>query len=139
MNKLTKFQIASKILLGTFLLFAGISHLTWSRTEFLAQVPAWVPLDGDLVVLLSGIVEILLGLALITIIQKSALVGFVTAVFFVAIFPGNISQYANRIDAFGLDTDEARLIRLFFQPLLIWWALGSTGAISFFRKRSQSR
>ena len=138
MNKLSKFQITSKIVLGTFLLFAGISHLTWSRTEFLAQVPAWVPLDGDLVVVLSGLVEIVLGLALITIIQKSAYVGLITAAFFVAIFPGNISQYVNRIDAFGLDSDKARLIRLFFQPLLIWWALRSTGAISFLRKRSQS-
>jgi len=139
MNKLSKLQIASKILLGTFLLFAGISHLTWSRTEFLAQVPSWVPLDGDLVVLLSGIVEIALGLGLITIINKSAHVGLITAAFFVAIFPGNISQYINRINAFGLDSDEARLIRLFFQPLLVWWALWSTGAISFFRKRPQSK
>ncbi|WPU65375.1 DoxX family protein [Peredibacter starrii] len=139
MNKLTNIQIVTKILLGTFLMFAGISHLTWSRTEFLAQVPSWVPLDGDLVVLLSGIVEITLGLGLITLIKKSAHVGLITAAFFVAIFPGNISQYVNRIDAFGLDSDEARLIRLFFQPLLIWWALWSTGAISFFRKRSQSK
>ena len=48
------------------------------------------------------------------------------AAFFVAIFPGNISQYVNGIDAFGLDTERARLVRLFFQPLLVAWALWAT-------------
>jgi len=57
-------------------------------------------------------------------------VGWVVAAFFVAIFPGNISQYVNGIDAFGLDTDRARLVRLFFQPLLALWALWATRAKS---------
>jgi uncharacterized membrane protein len=55
-------------------------------------------------------------------------VGWVVAAFFVAIFPGNISQYLNGIDAFGLDSDTSRLVRLFFQPLLVVWALWCTGA-----------
>jgi uncharacterized membrane protein len=119
-----------RVLLGLFLLFAGISHLTWSRIEFLAQVPDWVPLDADLVVILSGIVEIMLGSALIIVRKSRALVGWIVAAFFVAVFPGNISQYVNKVDAFGLDTDQARLIRLFFQPVLILWALWSTGALN---------
>ena len=119
-----------RVLLGLFLLFAGMSHLTWSRTEFLAQVPDWVPLDADLVVILSGIVEIVLGSALIIVRKSRALVGRIVAAFFVAVFPGNISQYVNKVDAFGLDTDQARLIRLFFQPVLILWALWSTGALN---------
>jgi len=134
----TKTQKYFKILLGAFLTFAGTGHLTWARAEFLAQVPHWVPMDGDLVVLLSGVVEITLGLALIFWDQKSAMVGVITALFFVAIFPGNISQYINRVDAFGLDSDTTRLIRLFFQPLLVWWALWSTGAWSTVRKRIRS-
>lgn len=117
-----------RILLGLGLLFAGISHLTVSRVEFLAQVPGWVPLPGDLVVVLSGIVEIALGLALIALPQWKALTGWITAIFFVLIFPGNIAQYVNQTSAFGLDTDEARLIRLFFQPVLVAWALWSTAA-----------
>jgi len=117
-----------RVLLGAFLIFAGVNHLTVARVEFLAQVPPWVPLDGDLVVVLSGIVEIVLGLGLIFLDRQRVLVGLATAAFFVLIFPGNISQYVNRIDAFGLDTDQARFIRLFFQPLLVIWALGSTGA-----------
>ena len=117
-----------RILLGVFLLFAGVAHLTFQRVEFLAQVPDWVPLDGDLVVILSGIVEIILGLALVFLPSYRVVVGWVTAAFFVMIFPGNIAQYLNGTDAFGLDTDQARFIRLFFQPVLVLWALWSTRA-----------
>ena len=118
----------ARTLLGAALAYAGITHLTTNRTEFLAQVPTWVPLDADFVVLASGVVEILLGLSLILFIKYQIQIGWITAVFFVAIFPGNISQYVNGIDAFGLDTDQARLTRLFFQPLLVIWALWCTGA-----------
>lgn len=126
-----------RLLLGVALLYAGISHLTFARTEFLAQVPSWLPLDGDLVVVLSGIVEILLGVSLIVLRRYRALVGWVAAIFFVVIFPGNISQYVNGIDAFGLNTDTARFVRLFFQPLLVLWALWSTGAWRAWRSRHQ--
>lgn len=114
--------------LGVALTYAGITHLTTSRLEFQAQVPNWVPFSADFVVLASGVVEILLGLSLIFLVKFQVQVGWVVAAFFVAIFPGNISQYVNGIDAFGLDTDRARLTRLFFQPLLVLWALWSTGA-----------
>lgn len=129
-------QTAFRLMLGAFLLFAGISHLTMARAEFLAQVPPWVPLDGDLVVVLSGIAEMVLGAALIFLPGYCALVGWVVAAFFVAIFPGNISQYINRIDAFGLNTDTARAVRLLFQPLFILWALWSTGAWQVWRNRN---
>jgi uncharacterized membrane protein len=118
----------ARTFLGAALTYAGITHLTTNRKEFLAQVPTWVPLDADFVVLASGVVEILLGLSLILFIKYQIQIGWITAVFFVAIFPGNISQYINGIDAFGLDTDQARLTRLFFQPLLVIWALWCTGA-----------
>jgi len=119
-----------RILLGLFLLFAGVSHLTYARVDFLAQVPPWIPLDGDLVVVLSGIAEIALGIGLLFLVRQRVLVGLATALFFVLIFPGNISQYVNRIDAFGLNTDQARFIRLFFQPVLVIWALWATCAWS---------
>lgn len=126
-----------RILLGLALSYAGISHLTFNRLEFVAQVPNWVPLNTDLVVLLSGIVEIILGLSLIVLLKWKALVGWTVAIFFVLIFPGNISQYINGIDAFGLDTNQSRLIRLFFQPVLVAWALWSTGAWRAWRNRNQ--
>jgi uncharacterized membrane protein len=118
----------ARTLLGAALAYAGITHLTTNRTEFLAQVPTWLPLNADFVVIASGVVEILLGISLILLIKYQIQIGWITAAFFIAIFPGNISQYVNGIDAFGLDTDQARLTRLFFQPLLVLWALWSTGA-----------
>ena len=119
----------SQAALGAFLLSAGVSHLTVSRLEFQAQVPTWLPLDPDFVVLSSGIVEILLGLALITLWRFRQRVGLLVALFFVAIFPGNINQFVNGIDALGLNSDSARAVRLLFQPVLILWALWSTGAL----------
>ncbi len=62
MKKTIKYQDLSRVLLGAFLTFAGTSHLTFARKDFQAQVPDWVPLDKDLIVLLSGDVEISLGL-----------------------------------------------------------------------------
>jgi uncharacterized membrane protein len=118
---------ATQVLLGAALIYTGISHLTTSRLEFQAQVPNWVPLSADFVVLASGVVEILLGLSL-ALLRYRKVVGIATELFFIAIFPGNISQYINHVDAFGLDTDRARAIRLLFQPLLVLWALWSTGA-----------
>lgn len=120
-------RLGFRLFLGLFLLIAGISHLSWSRSEFLAQVPRWLPLDADFVVISSGVVEILLGLSLIFLTRHALLIGKITALFFIAIFPGNLNQYIYQIDAFGLNSDSARLIRLFFQPLLIVWALWSTG------------
>jgi uncharacterized membrane protein len=124
--------------LGAFLLSAGISHLESNRTEFLAQVPTWLPLDPDFVVIASGLVEITLGALLITTVlifkRYRSQVGLITGIFFLLIFPGNINQYVNQIDAFGLDTDTKRLIRLFFQPPLVIWALWSSGAISLLKK-----
>jgi uncharacterized membrane protein len=126
-------RTAFQWVLGAALTYAGITHLTTSRTEFQAQVPTWVPLDADFVVIASGVVEILLGLSLIFLFKYRTRIGWITAAFFVAIFPGNISQYINGIDAFGLNTDQARLTRLFFQPLLVIWALWSTGAWKSYR------
>ena len=118
---------ATQILLGATLIYTGTLHLTTRRIEFQAQVPTWLPLSPDFVVIASGFVELALGLALISLRRRKE-VGIATALFFIAIFPGNINQYINHIDAFGLDTDRARAIRLLFQPLLVLWALWSTGA-----------
>lgn len=117
----------ARILLGGTLVFAGISHLTFARKDFQAQVPDWVPLEKDETVVYSGIAEIALGSSLIlTDEQHQETIGKIAAAFFIAVFPGNISQYVNRRSAFGLDTDEKRFARLFFQPLLVLWALKST-------------
>jgi uncharacterized membrane protein len=117
-----------QMVLGLALAYAGVGHLTTSRQEFQAQVPSLLADYADFVVLASGVVEIALGIGLIALWKYRVQLGWLVAAFFVAIFWGNISQYINGVDAFGLDTDTKRLVRLFFQPLLVIWALGSTGA-----------
>ena len=127
-----------QVLLGSALIYTGILHLTTSRLEFQAQVPPWVPFSPDFIVLASGVVEMLLGLALASLRRRKE-VGIATALFFIAIFPGNISQYVNKVDAFGLDSDQTRLIRLFFQPLLVIWALWSTEAWQTIKSKAAQR
>lgn len=121
-------RTAARVLLGVILAFAGVAHLTFARTEFFAQVPTWVPFSDNFVVVSSGIVEIVLGLALLLATKHRVLVGVIVALFFLAVFPGNINQYVTGADAFGLDTDTKRFVRLFFQPVLIVWALWCTRA-----------
>jgi uncharacterized membrane protein len=123
--------------LGAALIYAGVGHFTFSRVAFQAQVPPWLPLDPDFVVLASGAVEIALGLGLIFVARYRKQIGWLTAAFFLAIFPGNISQYLTQTDAFGLNTDEARAIRLLFQPLLIVWALWATAAWTKSKKENK--
>ncbi|MBO0925084.1 hypothetical protein J1G44_11400 [Cellulomonas sp. zg-ZUI199] len=125
-----------RVALGGFLAFAGTGHLTFAREEFVAQVPSWVPLDTDLVVVGSGVVEIALGTALVVAPRRyRPWVGATAAAFFVAVFPGNVAQYVERNDGFGLDTDAKRLARLPFQGVLVLWALWSTGAWRAWRQR----
>lgn len=129
-------RLVGRLLLGAALLFAGTAHLTFARRAFQAQVPPWLPLDGDAVVLVSGVVELVLGAALLLAPRRRRpLLGWVVAAFFVAVLPGNVSQLLTRTDAFGLDNDTARAVRLLFQPLLVAWALWSTGAWRAWRAR----
>ena len=129
-------QLFGRLLLGLMLVTSGMSHLTYFRQPFRAQVPPWVPLNPDLVVVASGCVEIALGLSLAALYRRKAYVGIIAALFFVAVFPGNIAQYTEHRAAFGLETDRARLVRLFFQPVLVAWALWSTGGWTALRQSS---
>lgn len=127
-------KLLAHILLGAALVFAGTGHLTFARATFQAQVPTWLPLDADFVVVASGVIEIVLGFWLVS-SYRAHFAGLITAAFFIAVFPGNISQWITHTSAFGLNTDAARLTRLFFQPLLVLWALWSTGAWRWLRNR----
>ena len=130
-------QFAAQRLLGSMLVGAGTSHLTFLRKPFHVQVPPWVPMDTDLVVTLSGIAEIALGTALLLARKQRVPVGWTAAAYFVAIFPGNIAQWQYHRDAFGLNTDMKRFLRLFGQPVLIGWALWATNALR--RRRTHGR
>lgn len=117
----------ARIALGSVMTFAGVTHLTVAREEFQAQVPDWFPVDKDVVVIASGVVEVGLGAAFLALPKHRRTVGMLLALFFVVIFPGNIAQYVEGNDAFGLDTDQKRFVRLFFQPVLVAWALFGGG------------
>lgn len=136
-----RLRIAGQVALGVTLAVAGVSHLTFQREEFRAQVPPWVPLDADLVVLASGVVEIALGGALLStwVQPRRATLGVVVAAFFVAVFPGNIAQFTERRDAFGLDSDTKRFVRLLFQPALVAWAVAATDTIRVLTDARPSR
>lgn len=135
-NKTTTAQNVGRIILGSFLMLAGIGHLTFQRVEFTAQVPPWLPFSPDFVVLASGVVEILLGASLLFLSKQRTTVGWVVALFFVLVFPGNIAQLMEHRDAFGLDTDLKRWLRLPMQPVLIFLALWSTGAWNKWRDKA---
>ena len=138
-NKTSIIQNILRILLGAFMLYAGIGHLTFLRLEFQAQVPTWITTDTafmDFIVLASGVVEIIFGILMIVGGRLKLKTGIVLAIFFILIFPGNINQYVNQIDSFGLNTDKQRLIRLIFQPVLIIWALWSSGAIKYLTRKN---
>lgn len=120
-------RLVTRVALGSMLVFTGTSHLTWAREESRAQVPESVPLDVDTTVLVSGVVEIALGSALVAVPRRHRRhLGRLAALFFVGVFPGNLSQFLHARDGFGLDTDAKRLARLFLQPVLVWSALYAT-------------
>jgi len=136
--KTTLIQNIFRIILALFMIYAGFSHLTFNRVDFQAQVPDWIPMSKDVVVIISGIIEMLLGLGLLIFKNKRAEFGWAMALFFILVFPGNVSQYLDGEDAFGvLDSDGARLRRLFFQPILIAWAIWASGAWSQWRVQKQ--
>lgn len=139
-TKTTMIQNILRIVLGAFMLYAGIGHMTFLRTEFQAQVPTWITTEEgfmDFIILASGVVEIAFGILMILGGKLKIKTGIALAIFYVLIFPGNINQYVNQIDSFGLNTDTQRMVRLFFQPVLILWALWSTGALKYLMKRKK--
>jgi uncharacterized membrane protein len=140
--KNTILQNIMRVILALFMILAGIGHLTFNRNEFQAQVPRWLtnnPAIIDFVVIASGIIEFVIGIAILFVFKHRIKLGIALSLFFIIIFPGNLSQYTNNINAFGLDTDKKRFIRLFFQPILVLWALYSTGAFSYLFKRKTRR
>ncbi|MGL4176304.1 MAG: DoxX family protein [Dermatophilaceae bacterium] len=125
----------ARVLLGLVLGVAGLGHFV-DTESFLAQVPPWLPAP-EWIVWISGVVELILAAALLFApAGRRALVGWVVAAFFVAVFPGNVSQFVTDGSAFGLDSDADRAIRLLFQPVLVVWALWSTGAWREWRERT---
>jgi uncharacterized membrane protein len=82
-------------------------------------MPPWLPWHYSLIYI-SGVVEIILGLLLIPApTRKLAAWGIIALL--VAVFPANVQMMLNYRHEHNPDLWIA-VIRLPFQPLLIWWA-----------------
>ena len=136
-SRSARIRSVARVVLGAALIIAGIGHLTFARADFQAQVPEWIGIDKNVVVVVSGLVEISLGVALIVVRRRRAMLGLTVGLFFIAVFPGNISQFIDGHDVFGLNSDAARRNRLFFQPVLVAWAWWSTNAGDVLRRRTK--
>lgn len=125
-----------KVAMGAGLVLAGTAHLTTLRREFQAQVPDWMPVDPDAVVVWSGYAEIALGAAILLVWRQPARawLGAAGAVFFLVVFPGNVAQWLEGKDGFGLDTDGKRAARLAFQPVLVAWSLYAGDSLRWYRR-----
>ena len=136
-SRSARIRSVARVVLGAALFIAGIGHITFARADFQAQVPDWIGIDKNVVVVVSGLVEISLGVALIVVRRRRAMLGLTVGLFFIAVFPGNISQFIDGHDVFGLNSDAARRNRLFFQPVLVAWAWWSTNAGDVLRRRTR--
>jgi len=118
--------------LALLLVGAGVGHVTWGRRGYRIVVPGWATrllrTDKDAIVVASGAVEVVLGVALVALPRERARIGAAIAAFFIAVFPGNVHQWRTGRSAPGLNTDRSRFIRLFLQVPLVAWAWWSTRA-----------
>jgi len=125
-------RVVGRWALAALLVVAGASHLTWGRGGYRIVVPDWATrllhTDKDTIVLASGVVELMLGGALVALPGEQRRIGWAVAAFFVAVFPGNVHQWRTGRPAPMLATDRARFVRLLLQPLLVAWALWSTAS-----------
>lgn len=126
-------RTTARLVLAAFFAVAGVGHFV-ATDAFRAQVPPWLPAP-EWVIWVSGVVELAIALALAFAPRAwRPLVGWLVAGFLVVVFPGNISQFVTGADAFGLNSDLARGIRLVMQPALIVVVLWSTGAVAAWRR-----
>lgn len=123
-------RVAARTALAGLLVAAGAGHLTTLRRGFRVAVPDWATrvlhTDKDTIVVVSGVVEVVLGVALLALPRERRRVGIAVAALFVAVFPGNVHHWRTGRDVPGLDSDAKRFGRLFLQPVLVGWALWST-------------
>lgn len=115
--------------LGLALAVAGGAHFAMP-TPFLQHLPGWVPAAGALVAA-TGVLEILLGAALLTRDpRRRHVAGLVTAAYLVAVFPANVYVAVAGIDVAGQPGGLYPWIRLPLQALFVAWALWSTSPAS---------
>lgn len=123
---------ALRVLLGALYIVAAAFHLA-APEPFLRIMPAWVP-GADAMVAATGIAEGLGALALLQPwsrgLRRAGAIGL--ALYAACVFPANVNHFAldmARADhGWGLAYHIPRMVA---QPLLIWLALWSGGAVDW--------
>lgn len=117
-------KLTLRLVLGVLMVFVGVLHFT--KTDFfIAIMPPYLPLHRELV-LLSGAIEIALGIALL-IPRTAQLAGLGCIALYIAVFPANIHM-AMHPELFPDISPTALYIRLPIQGVLIAWAWWCTRA-----------
>lgn len=128
----------ARCILAVALGAVGVMHFVQTR-GFRVVVPDWATrvsgMDKETIVVASGAAEIALAAGLVALPSERRRIGWATAAFFAAVFPGNVHQWLTRRSTPGLHTDALRFGRLFLQPALMAWAIWATGG----GQRSQPR
>src|SRR5215207_10355445 len=106
------------------MIVAGITHFA-TVDPFVQHLPDWVP-AREVLVYLTGAVEIALGVALMRSARHRATVGRWVAAYLIAVFPANIYVAVADVDVTAQPGGLHAWIRLPLQVLFIAWALVST-------------
>lgn len=117
----------ARLLLATFYAAAGIIHLT-NPAPFVGVTPAWVPHPAE-VVMATGLCELAGAIGLLTLRWRKA-AGWGLALYAVCVYPANIQHAVHDL---GGGTGLGwwyHAPRLFLQPLILWWALWASAAVS---------
>ena len=115
---------AARLGMATAMVFAGVAH--WLMpTPFVQHLPPWVP-AAEALVLVTGVVEIGLGAALLLRQPWRRRAGLALAAYLVGVFPANVYVAGAGIDGEGQPGGWYPWLRLPFQVLFVAWALWST-------------
>ena len=116
-------------MMAGFYVSAGAFHLAMPG-KLVPIVPDWVPFPVQ-TVLVTGVFEMAGGLALLS-ARMRRLAGVMLALYAVCVFPANIKHAIEGIELPPVPSSWwYHGPRLAMQPVLVWWALFSSGTIDW--------
>jgi uncharacterized membrane protein len=111
--------------MALFFVIAGLSHFGPARAEFVGMVPPWVPVNHDVTIVVTGVLELCGGIGLL-VPATTRVAGIALALFLVAVFPANMYAAEHHLRIFGRE-HPALLPRTIDQivllALVIWSAI----------------
>jgi uncharacterized membrane protein len=116
----TRWRVAFAVAMAV----AGLSHLI-DPIPFVQHLPTWVP-QRELLVLATGLAEMILGAALVLRQPYRRIAGVALAGHLVAVFPANVYVAVAGIEVDGQPGGLYPWLRLPWQVLYVWLAVWST-------------